>query len=97
MSVWTPKYRLWLMFRFLVDSGAMNDETAQINSAIDYEDGKERVVPETAKLWRSRGQSWMLVGDVGRVPSGRDDTDSAYSTTLAKAVQENTLRYNLGY
>jgi len=43
--------------------GAMNDQTNKVNTAIDYKDGKERTIPETAKLWRSRGQSWMLVGD----------------------------------
>jgi len=45
----------------------MNDQTEKINSAVDYEDEQDRAVPETAKIWRSRGQSWMLVGDVREI------------------------------
>ena len=42
--------------------GAMNDETGQVNTALDYvKDGAVDTIPEMAKRWRSRGQSWMIV------------------------------------
>lgn len=45
--------------------GATNDETGEINQAIDHEDGGViRTVPELAKKWKAQGQSWMLVADV---------------------------------
>ena len=42
----------------------MNDETGEINQAIDYENTKGiDTVPEMAKRWKSRGQPWLVVTD----------------------------------
>ena len=45
--------------------GATNDETGEINQALDYgeNDGQIDSVPEMAKKWRARGQPWMVVTD----------------------------------
>ena len=57
--------------------GAMNDETGQVNTALDYvKDGAVDTIPEMAKRWRSRGQSWMIVGDVcHNILQSEADTD----------------------
>ena len=45
--------------------GATNDETGEINTAIDYESqGDITSIPDMAKRWKQRGQSWMIVTDV---------------------------------
>lgn len=45
--------------------GAMNDQTGEINTAIDYENnGEIDTIPEMAKKWKSRNQPWLVVTDV---------------------------------
>lgn len=46
----------------------MNDETERVNSAIDFETGQEGTIPEVAKAYKARGQPWMIVTDVRRIP-----------------------------
>jgi aconitase A len=47
--------------------GAMNDQTGEINQAIDYEnEGEIATIPDMMKRWKSRGQPWMVVTDVSR-------------------------------
>lgn len=45
--------------------GATNDQTGEINQALDYgeHEGQVDTVPEMAKKWRARGQPWMVVTD----------------------------------
>ena len=44
--------------------GAINDETGEINQAIDSLDGgKIGSVPEVAKRWKASRQPWIVVGD----------------------------------
>ncbi|KAK9899736.1 putative aconitate hydratase [Cystobasidium minutum MCA 4210] len=44
--------------------GATNDQTGEINQAIDYENnGEIDTIPEMAKKWKSRGQPWFVVTD----------------------------------
>lgn len=47
--------------------GASNDETGNVNDAVDYatsasEDAHD-TIPGMAKRWRARGQPWMIVAD----------------------------------
>lgn len=45
--------------------GAVNDETGEINTALDYmKEGDVASVPDMAKRWKARDQSWMVVTDV---------------------------------
>jgi len=45
--------------------GTTNDETGEINTALDYEkEGDVDTVPAMAKRWKARGQNWMIVGDI---------------------------------
>lgn len=43
--------------------GATNAETGRVNSAVDYESGKEDTIPEVAKMFKARNQPWVLVAD----------------------------------
>lgn len=44
--------------------GASNDETGNVNEALDYVPGEELdTIPGMAKRWRARGQPWMIVAD----------------------------------
>lgn len=43
--------------------GASNDETGNVNSAVDYQNGEEASIPEIAKRYRGRNQAWVLVAD----------------------------------
>jgi aconitase A len=42
--------------------GATNAETGEVNRAYDI-DGAGMSIPELAKLWKSRGQQWLVIGD----------------------------------
>jgi homoaconitase len=43
--------------------GATNAETDRVNSAVDYETGKEDTIPNVAKAFKARNQPWVLVAD----------------------------------
>jgi len=44
--------------------GAMNAETDEVNVVYDYEgDGKGVSIPELGRIWKERGQDWIVVAE----------------------------------